>query len=306
MVSARGSPVRVCFTGNNRAGSWEIRGRQIAATRSTWHAAQHIEKSDIDRFDLFCFVKRPQPEVMARVREAGKPIVLDVIDSWAQPDDGLKHTDLASARRLFAAQWQALPPIDAFIFPNRTMQRDLAPLVRSSIVIYHHYWPDIGRNPVRPDAATVGYEGNVGYLGEWHAIVADICRHKGMQFVTNPDSLTAIDIGFAARGGSHASFLAHRYKSNVKLANCYGSGTPCAMSHRDWAAHETDCGDVRFFATAAQLERQIEALRGHDLRLRIHEAFRRAATPFHIDRIADTFEQFFVGLMRRHAAGAAT
>jgi hypothetical protein len=109
-----------------------------------------------------------------------------------------------------------------------------------------------------------------------------------------------VDLGIAARGGVHDSFLANMYKSNVKLANCYGAGLPCVMTAKDRSYHETDQGDVRFFANASQLETQIDALLDYETRRRTQERFVAMRGDFAIAQMADVFERFFMALLRRY------
>lgn len=230
-------------------------------------------------------------------------MVFDIVDSWAQPDDGLRYSDLSGARAFFSTVWGDWPKIHSFIFPNRAMQRDLSSLVRHSTCIYHHYRPGISVNPIRRAVATIGYEGNVGYLGEWRAIIEDVSTKRGLNFVVNPENLSQADLVFIARGGVHGSYMAHRYKSNVKLANALGSGSPCLALEKEWSCHETDTGDVRFFANREQLEVQLNVLLDQETRRSIHKNFMLARHAFAIDRIANDFEAYFLRVAHLHSAG---
>ena len=300
------SPIRVCFTGRQTPGAWPIRGHQIAARRRNWYGASEIDDADIEKFDVFCFVKRPVARLMKRLHRHGKIIVFDVLDSWAQPDDGLKCLTLQGARDLFRQKWAELPPIHSYIFTNRTMQLHLAPLVRHSTYIYHHYNPAVARNPLRKSVETIGYQGNPNYLGEWREVLEEICRRKGLRFLISPEfdagHFAEIDIGFAGRGGVHDSFLANHYKSNVKLANLYGSGTPCVVSAKEVSYHETDNGFIRFFANGRQLEHHLDSLMSQAVRQRVSDSFRVAAEDFHIERIVGLYECYFLDVARRYTA----
>lgn len=294
------SRLRALFTSKSAAGAWQIRGEQIAATRSNWVAKNKPSDEDLASCDLLCVVKKPVAEVIDRARALGKPIVYDIVDSWAQPEDGLKHTSLAAARELFGPAWRALRA-DGYIFPTRRMQVDLGDLVGHGITIYHHYWPQIDRNPIRARIQTVGYEGG-NYLGEWQPLIEAACVKRGLRFVANPANFTELDLVVLARGGEHGNFLARSYKSNVKLANAYGSGTP-ALAHVDeMSAHDTDTGDVLFFTSQpGSFERQLDLLLCEpELRQRIHQNFLAAAPRFHISNIAGQFEGFFLEVLNRH------
>ena len=107
------------------------------------------------------------------------------------------------------------------------------------------------------------------------------------------------------RGGTHGNFLTHRYKSNVKLANAYGAGIP-ALAHIDeMSAHDTDGGDVLFFTDRpGSFERQLDRLcDSHALRQSIHQRFRALAARYQIDRVAGSFEAFFLHLLAQRRAG---
>ena len=294
------SPLRVLFTSKSSAGAWQIRGEQIAATRSNWVAANRPTPAEIAACDLLCVVKKPDGQVLEQARRIGKPIVYDVVDSWAQPEDGVTHTNLAMARELFGRAWRALGA-DGYIFPTLRMQLDLGGLVHHGITIYHHYWPQLQRNPMRDEVRVVGYEG-ADYLGEWQPVIEAACASRGVRFVTNPQDYTELDAVVIARGGAHGNFLARNYKSNVKLANAYGSGTPALVHADEMSAHDTDTGDVLFFTSQpGSFDRQLDRLLASpQLRRDIHRNFLAAAPRFHIGTIAAQFEGFFLSVLQRH------
>ena len=155
---------------------------------------------------------------------------------------------------------------------------------------------------MRERVATVGYEG-ADYLGEWRERLEAACAARGLRFVVNPARYTDLDIVVLVRGGEHASFLARSYKSNIKLANAYGSGTPALVHAGELSAQETDCGDVLFFTDRpGSLERQLDRLcASHALRLSIHRRFLAASGRFHLGRIAAGFEAFFLHVLRERA-----
>ncbi|MEX0758591.1 MAG: hypothetical protein WD100_03325 [Tistlia sp.] len=291
--------MRVCFTGRNRAGSWIVRGAQMSRQRANWYGAQDISDLDLDAYDIFCFVKRPLLEVQERLLQAGKILVLDVVDGWAQPDDTLRVHSRADAQAVFRERWQELLPFHAHILANRAMYTDLRPLTRNATYIYHHSNPILAPHPIRPEVSTVAYEGNESYLGAWREVIERLCAARGLRFLVNPTDYAEIDIGFAAREGESAGYLPNRYKSNVKLANFLALGTPCIVSSADVSYQETDPGGVRFFATEQQLERQLDRLLDYDLRQAIHECFCSAAPLFSIERITKVYEHFFLELLRR-------
>ena len=167
----RPSPVRVLFTSRSSAGAWQVRGEQIAAMRTNWRAVNHPRKDDLAGCDVLCIVKKPDTQVTRLARAMGKVIVFDIVDSWAQPEDGLSCANLEDARALFGKAWAAVDA-DGYVFPTARMAQDLGPLVRNGVTIYHHHWPQLAPNPVRPQVLTVGYEG-ADYLGPWKARIEE-------------------------------------------------------------------------------------------------------------------------------------
>jgi hypothetical protein len=245
---------------------------------------------------LFCAVKRPFRSRLRLLHSLGKTTVFDVVDCWAQPADGVRYRDLPAIRGFFT-EFLADLPVDGVIFPNRTMLEDLGDLVRNPVCIYHHFWPALEPIEVRERAQVVGYEGEAEYLGPWRAAIERLCRRHGLQFVVNPPDLRAVDIGFAARGGVHASTMAHRYKSNVKLANFYGGAIPCVVNAQEHSYRETDNGQVRFFATESELADRLAELLPYETRLAVHRSFLTAREAFTLASIATRYEAYFRSLL---------
>jgi hypothetical protein len=290
----------VCFFGVPVMGSWKVRAQQIATARTRWYSTGNLEPHDILTHEVFCAVKRPFRSRMRLLQAMGKVTVYDVVDCWAQPDDGLRYPDAASVRAYFE-RFLADLPVDGVIFPNRTMYEDLGDLVPNPTFIYHHFWPGMEPMEVREQARVVGYQGAANYLGPWRAVVEDACRQLGLEFVVNPKDFRAIDIGFAARGGPHASLMSHRYKSNVKLANFYGAGMPCLVNESEVSYRETDNGEVRFFSTEQELRDRLAELVPYATRRRIHEAHLRERPRYTLEAIADRYESYLRGLVEAKA-----
>lgn len=291
------SPIKVCFTGRVRKGSWKIRGLQIAASRRNWDAPYELNKLEIGKYDLYCVVKKPDDAILKMLTKSGATVVYDIVDPWAQPQDGIQVGDVNAARELFTGYFDRLKA-SSYIFANRTMKQHLRPLVPHGTFIYHHYWPNVSLNPIRDKVEVVGYEGNPRYLGEWESALHDACNRRGWRFVVNPANLTDIDIGIIARGGEDDNFLSNNYKSNVKLANFYGAGTPCLVSAKEMSCHEIDEGDVRFFSTPEELDFQFDQLSDCRVRKAIHERFLRIRERYSIRTISNLFEVYFQDVLR--------
>ncbi len=260
-------------------------------------AISGLSPEEIKDYDLICVTKKPDLKLIDYCHGLRKPLVFDIVDSWAQPDDGVKCNGIVDARALFQPKWERLRA-DGYIFPTKRMRDDLGCLVPCSTTIYHHFRPTLELNPVRPIVRVVGYEGG-DYLGEWGERIAKACESRGLTFVVNPENYRDLDVVILARGGLHGNFLSRNYKSNVKLANAFGSGTPALVHFDEMSAHDTDTGDVLFFTDLpGSFERQLDRLiESHNLRIQLHCQFLRAARSFHISVIAAQFERFFLAIM---------
>ncbi len=288
--------VKACFFGVPTMGSWKIRAGQVASARAEWHATGDLEPHDILHHDVFCAVKRPFRSRLRLLAAMGKTTVYDVVDCWTQPADGLRYRDLPAIRGWFREFVQDLP-VHGVIFPTRTMREDLGDLVPHATTIYHHYWPGMLPIEVRERARLVGYQGEPEYLGPWREVIERICARHGLQFVVNPTDFRSLDIGLAARGGVHASTLAHRYKSNVKLANFYGAALPCVVNDSELAYKETDNGEVRFFATERELEDRIVELLPYETRLAVHRSFLAERHKYTLEAVAAQYTSYLHGLV---------
>ncbi len=288
------SPVRVCFAGFP-SGSWEIRGKQIAACRTNWTERRDYERLDLDAYDVFCFVKFPLPSLIRALHRRGKIVVLDVLDSWLQPEEGLLCANVGDARKLYEKKWSR-NRFHAYIFPNLTMMADLGSLTPQRSFIYHHYRPGLAPIEVRECVKRVGYEGNPSFLGPYYEILNRMCAERGLEFVVNPSDYRSLDIGIACRGGIHESFMSSRYKSNVKLANFYGAGLPCLVSHKEFSYQETDNGSVLFFDSERALAEQLDRLLSFSFRKQIHASFLETRKHFSIEHISSLYEAFFTNL----------
>lgn len=296
---------RTCFFGLSQMGSWKIRARQIADARSVWSSTDRLTPAAILDHDVFCAIKRPFRSRLQLLKRLGKVVLFDVLDCWQQPVDGLACSDMDKVHRWFADFFADLP-VDGVIFPNRTMMADLGHLVPNPVCIYHHFWPGMEPIEVRPRAQVVGYQGEAAYLGPWRQVIESACQRLGLRFVANPPDLRAIDIGLAARGGEHATLMSHRYKSNVKLANFYGAAIPCIVNAAEASYRETDNGEVRFFATAAELEARLAELLPFDTRQRIHQSFLVARRDFTLETIADRYEAYFRSILLQRTPAEQT
>lgn len=241
--------MKILHTGRGTGGSWQCRGVQLGDARPKARAGM------IAQADAVVLVKRPYAQFVGFVREAGKPWVWDVVDAYPQPE--CTRWGRSHAIHWFKQQLARLRP-DGVIFPTARMQEDCATDIPST-VIYHHHRPGIKPNPVRERISVVGYEGDPKYLGRWRGPIEEECARRGWQFLVNPSHLASLDVVFAVRDPDYSGYAQYHWKSNVKLANAHGSGTPF-IGQPECGYVETQLGGERFVDRPADIPAALDAL----------------------------------------------
>jgi hypothetical protein len=245
------SVVKVLVTGNGTGGSWSIRGCQLGEAIGATVRAKAI---DIGPFDLAVVVKRAKPDLMARIHQAQVPLIYDVVDAWPQPEGN--RWDRATCVSWLTDQVRRMRPA-GIVAATQAMADDCKQFGVPVLALPHHVRPGIKRNPIRETVQTVGYEGGLDYIAQWrHAIEAE-CSRRGWRFVVNPENLADLDIVLALRDSD--GYAPRTYKSNVKLANAQGSGTPFIGSP-EAGYMEQSVGVERFVETAEALRLAFNAL----------------------------------------------
>lgn len=214
--------MKLLFTGRGGgAGSWAVRADQLGLACGG-KVKPLATSTDIRAADLTVVVKRTPDAVMQAIRQEGRPWVYDIVDAYPQPESATWSQDEAIG--WVVRHVQKLNPT-AVVWPNQRM-RDDCDDGRPGLVLKHHHRPGIRRNPVRPRVQRIGYEGSASYLDGWMPPIRKECERRGWEFVVNPKHLADLDIVLALRGGQWDGYAARNWKSNVKLANAHGSGTP--------------------------------------------------------------------------------
>lgn len=213
--------MRVLVTGRGKSGSWQIRGEQLGSAIGAT-VKQGVTVEDCKAADKVIVVKRVRDEFLQAVRKADVPWVFDALDFYPQPvcSTWTQAQSIHWVKTLIKKYHPA-----AVIWPNKRMREDCDD-GRPGMVLYHHHRPGIGKNPIRKEVKIVGYEGSAAYLGPWHQAIERQCAERGWRFVVNPDQLSDVDIVIAMRANEFAGYAQRHWKSNVKLANAHGSGTP--------------------------------------------------------------------------------
>lgn len=284
----------VCFSSNSSSGAWQIRGVQISQSRPYWTAINKPDKKDIDKFDIFCFIKKPNLKILDLVKSNNKIAVLDVVDSWAQPGDDLNIFNKDDAADLFRKKWKNLD-FDGYIFPTKKMYEDLTPYGSFSTYIYHHYWPKLGieRTSPKKKVFKIGYQGNEDFMGTFINRINKLCIKYDIKFIVNPDNYNDLDIIILFRDGVRNSFLSTNYKSNIKVTNAYGAGIPLLVNKNEYVAHEVDNGNIYFFYDLLSFENQLNKLFNYLIRKYISKSFVNDSIAYKIENIAKIYEYFF-------------
>lgn len=251
--------MKILFTGRGTSGSFQIRAVQMARAMDAT-VTPDASHNTIKDHDLVVLVKRPSIGLVERIQAVGKPLVWDVVDSWRQPDGN--SWDKVTAKRWLEDTVQQYKPIGV-VGATMQMTLDAASMGSSCLWLPHHARPTLTRNVIREVVKTVAYEGGENYLGSWRPFLEKECRKRGWQFVVNPSNLIDADIVVAVREAT--GYAARHWKSNVKLANAQGSGTPF-IGCRESGYVETASGGEMWADTPSEMGRALDALTDHNVR----------------------------------------
>lgn len=270
--------MNIIVTGRGTSGSWVIRGEQLGAAIG---ATVEPNASKLKGYDLGIVVKRAPSDLLHRIKVAGLPIVLDVLDAWPQPagNDWSRDDCMAWLR----GKLNELRPI-ALVAATQAMAHDCAEFGVPVLALPHHTRPGQIRNPIRDRVQRVGYEGGAQYLGPWEEWLRNECARRGWEFKVNPPALAALDIAVAVRNAK--GYAAKYWKSNVKMANAQGSGTPCIINS-EAGYTETQSGAEYFADTKEEFAASFDALADKGARKSAQERMIPYAPQ--LDRIANEY-----------------
>lgn len=243
--------MKLLVTGRGTSGSFTIRGEQLgAAIGATVQPNAMTAKS----YDLAIVVKRCPPDLLQRIRRTGVPLVYDIVDGWPQPHGNL--WDREQCMDWLREKIAEVRPI-GIVAATERMAADCAEFGVSVLALPHHARPGQRLNPLRETVRTVGYEGAPHYLGAWRSVLERECAERGWVFHVEPAELAELDIVVALREAD--GYAARNWKSNVKLANAQGSGTPSIVNSE--AGYLETAGPEQLFAdTDAELHDALDAL----------------------------------------------
>lgn len=270
--------MNLLITGKGTSGSWKIRAEQLGRTVG---AAVVPNARDVASFDQVVLVKRPTTDLLNRIHRAGVPLIWDQVDPWPQPVGN--GWDRARCMEWLADQVKAIRPA-GIVAPTQAMARDCEGFGVPVLALPHHARPGLRQNPIRP-LKVLGYEGGQQYLGCWLPIIQSQCAARGLQFVINPAEVADVDILLALRDCN--GYAPRHWKSNVKLANAQGSGTP-VICNREAGYVETASGAEQWADDEDELAAALDALTPTEARRAAAQTLRAAAPE--IDGIAATYQ----------------
>lgn len=284
--------MRALFCGGSpKSGSWQIRAVQIADMRHDWLAVSDPTKEQIDAAEVIVAIKRVKPELCETLRKSGKPVIWDALDFWRQPVDAIGVDTVEQARALAWPWVQRLKP-RCIIAANQAMAGDLDGMAEHVTTIYHHWRPDLSPCMGRH----ITYEGAPAYLGKWRDTVTEASTSIswGLHYGLAADGITGAIL--AARDGEHGSWLARRWKSNVKAANAIGACVPLIAWPEDAYVETMPIPAAWFFETDDQLFEVIGHLSDGDMLGGAFSACAKMRDIYSIERIAGQYEKLFASL----------
>lgn len=280
--------MKVLVTGKGGSGAWAVRGDQLGAAIGAT-VKPNATQDEIAAHDVAVLVKRAPRTILAALQASGRPWVYDLVDFYPQPEASAWDRD--HAIRWVQKKLRAYEPA-AVIWPNRQMREDCDPGL-PGLVLPHHHWVGIKNNPIRETVQKVGYQGAPHYLAEWGPALAMECARRGWEFVVNPEHVADLDIVVAFRGGQWSGYVQRNWKSNVKLANAHGSGTPF-VGQADAAYLESATGCEYWAEKPTGLPVCFDWLESQSARELIHDRFQQAAFP--VERAAAELKSFLDGM----------
>lgn len=262
--------MNILFTGKGSSGSWQIRGVQLGGDIGIVQPQASVKQCQAA--DAIVVVKRINHPFFNAVKASGTPWVWDLVDFFPQPECGKWSRDKAIA--WVRKQITKAAPMGV-IYPCQRMADDIG---LPGAVIYHHARP-APANPVRRFITRVGYEGSPKFLGRWRSVLQQECARRGWQFVEGAP-LHEVDVVVAFRDGDHNGYAQSHWKSNVKLANAHGTGTPF-VGQRDIAYQETASGAERWVNAPQHLAQAFDSIAPYGVRLAINEQFLASTITLH-------------------------
>jgi hypothetical protein len=160
------------------------------------------------------------------------------------------------------------------------MAKDLEGLGVPILALPHHARPGLRPIDLKP-VQTVSYEGGLPHLGKWKQWLEWECASRGWSFTVDQPG----DIAVALR--EKTGYAPMNWKSNVKLANAQGSGTPIICA-REQGYLETASGGEFFADTEEEVQWAFDALTPVEMRREVSGRMLKAAPS--LESVAATYK----------------
>ncbi len=281
--------MNILMAGGDTKGSWQMRGLQLGKALGA-RCTSSPSADDWKWADLVVLVKRAAIMWAEQARACGKPVVWDVLDFWAQPEDNQKTREelIAQVRQIQQSCGAGL-----LIGATRAMAEDIG-----GVYLPHHSRIGLTPTPPRSKAEVVAYEGNQRYLGAWRQRLDEACASIGLRFVVNPDDLREADVLVSFRDGKWDGWACRQWKSGVKHVNAIASGRP--MVCQPSAAREETFPAGCLVTDAEQLTGRLKAVAFGDMREFAYQEHVERASDFTVQAIAKQY----LGILQNVAVAA--
>lgn len=277
----------VSFVGYEGKGTWQIRARQIAQVIEGRIDSQLLKPA---KCKVVILIKMPEKPLLARIKKFNLPIIWDIQDCWPQNDKvNMNNNDKDTMMEWLYSSLQYVNP-SIVLSTSTKMKDDIESLGYKTTLIHHHCRPKIIINPIREQLTTVGIEGTPKQVGSWVPKLEKICEKLGLKFVSNlesnRDQLYHFDVLVTQR--EHTGYASKNWKSNVKLANAHGSGTPSIFT-REQSYIDTAIGFEHWADTEEEIIESLIKLKDYELRKKIHTEFLKHTNT--IDNVAAQYKE---------------
>lgn len=267
--------MNLLMVGGDGRGSWQMRGVQMGAALGA-RVTTRPTASDWAWADMVVLVKRAAFAWADVVRDLRVPVIWDVLDFWAQPEDNGRHeADLVDQ----VQRTRDTLGIDRVIGATQRM----ADAIHGDY-LPHHCRIGLTPTPPRDHASVVGYDGQAKYLGTWKAALERACGRLGLTFVVNPPDLSAVDVLVSFRDGRWDGWVCREWKSGVKYVNALCAGRPVLSQP---TAAFTELQPVGELVThQVDLEAALAAVTSPEVRARAYRVAQHWAAEFTVEAIA--------------------
>lgn len=262
--------MKITFVGHESKGTWVIRAKQIAPYINAKLDANFTN----DNCDIIILIKKPEQKILEKIIKSNIPIIWDIQDCWPQTlNKNLGNAPREEFLKYFEDLLGNIRP-NVVLATSTQMKKDIENFGYESVIINHHHRKSISINPLREKLQVVGIEGSPFQIGTWEKKLNRICNSLNLKFRANlntaVDKLAKFDVVINIR--DNTGYAARYWKSNIKLANAHGSGTPAVCS-REQSYLDNATGYEKWADTVDEIVAAIDELRPYEIRKEIHENF---------------------------------